>query len=162
MLVVFSRMSREDRQKKILPYDNMCHLDNLKVAKKATVTAWRLAAYVVGYNKNHWQSAHCQPQRQKVSRDVQPTTQKRPSAHEHYVLRTNICLAVEIQKDLEFDARRIITFIYIVWWREHVHRKMLHARKTTSGAKREGRASPVTDGLSVTFYLVLTDLFVNS
>ena len=34
MLAAFSHMTREDRQKKILTYDNMCHLDNLKVAKK--------------------------------------------------------------------------------------------------------------------------------
>ena len=53
MLAAFSRMTREDRQKKILSYDNMCHLDNLKVAKKTIATVWRLAAYVVGYNKNH-------------------------------------------------------------------------------------------------------------
>ena len=34
MLAAFKRMSREERQQKILSYDNMCHLDNLKVARK--------------------------------------------------------------------------------------------------------------------------------
>lgn len=34
MLAAFSHLSREERKKKILSYDNMCHLDNLKVAKK--------------------------------------------------------------------------------------------------------------------------------
>ena len=35
MLAAFAHLSREERRKKILSYDNMCHLDNLKVAKKA-------------------------------------------------------------------------------------------------------------------------------
>ena len=34
MLAAFKRTSREERQQKILSYDNMCHLDNLKMAKK--------------------------------------------------------------------------------------------------------------------------------
>ena len=79
------------------------------------------------------------------------------------MLRTNICLAVEIQKDLEFDAKDASSLLFTSYEeKKRVHQKMLHARKTTSGTEREGHASPVTDGLSVTFYLVLADLFVNN
>ena len=51
--------------------------------------------------------------------DVQSTiTQKRPSAHEHYVLRTNICLAIEIQKDLEFDAKDASSLLFTSYGEE--------------------------------------------
>ena len=34
MISSFSNLRREDWKHKFLAYDNMCHLDNLKVAKK--------------------------------------------------------------------------------------------------------------------------------
>jgi len=34
MLSAFAKMTQESRKKIILSYDNMCHLNNLKVARK--------------------------------------------------------------------------------------------------------------------------------
>ena len=34
MVAALRDLSREERKKVVLSYDNMCHLDNLKVAKK--------------------------------------------------------------------------------------------------------------------------------
>ena len=34
MIAVLSHQIRDDRKKKVLSYDNMCHLNNLRVAKK--------------------------------------------------------------------------------------------------------------------------------
>ena len=63
----------------------------------------------------------------------------------------NLCMAIKTQEDLEFDAKDASSFLFTQYGevKKCVHRKMLHARKTTSGAECEGHTSLVTESLSI-------------
>ena len=66
----------------------------------------------------------------------------------------------KFEKDLEFDAKDASSLLFTSYGEEkkRVHRKMLHARKVTSGAQREGRASPVTGIVYLNFTFICTSL----
>ena len=177
-------MNREGRQKNILSYNNVS-FRQLESSEEATATAWGLAARVAGHHKDYWQPAYRQSQRRKVSEEIQPpTTEEGASPHVHDVLWTNLRLAVQVQKNFEFDAEDASPLLFTSDGKakKRLHRKMLPGfwvrcprRITTSiyirwwseetkdatwigGGKCESHASAVKE-ISPFLLLVYTTLF---
>ena len=91
-MAVFGHKSREERKRIIVSYNNMCHLNNLKAARKPLPLPgdlqylWLDVTKIIDelHIKNH-----------ADKRCIEKYNPKEVG-HEHYVLRTDFCMAIQV------------------------------------------------------------------
>ena len=157
MLAAFARMSREERQKKILSYDNMCHLDNLKVAKRPLPLPGNLTHLWLDITKII-DTLHIANHKDSRCRETYSPQQLKK---EHPHINTMCCEHGyrDISGSWVHCQKHIIISIYIVWWSGEMRTLRDATCKDDGQWYRMWRPhmpidclSPVTETLSMLFY----------